>query len=139
MFCSSTVTRSVGMSSHGSPDLQTHSAMNRQEQLPVKENLLTSLELAVMQALWENGDCTVAVVRSVLNQPLAYTTVQTMLNILERKKTVLRPKSGNAHTYRAIFGRKDAQVQELHELVSRLFDGSYEALAKMLRDRTPEV
>ena len=46
---------------------------------------LTKLELRIMQVIWKRGSSTVGAVQGELQPPLAYTTVQTVLNILERK------------------------------------------------------
>lgn len=48
---------------------------------------LTKLELKIMQVIWRHGGGTVSAVQAELDPPLAYTTVQTMLNILERKES----------------------------------------------------
>ena len=47
--------------------------------------VLTKLELQIMQVIWKQGASTVTAVQEALPQDLAYTTVQTMLNILHRK------------------------------------------------------
>ena len=59
------------------------------------------LELQIMQMLWKNGPSTVqSVQQSLAGDPLAYTTVQTMLNILQRKGKVKRKLLGKAYEYR---------------------------------------
>ena len=100
---------------------------------PSGEKNLTVLELTIMQALWQGGGCTVRTVQSRLAQDLAYTTVQTMLNILERKGKVSRNRKGRAHVYHATVRHEDVQVQQVRELVRRLFGGSYSELAALLR------
>ena len=50
---------------------------------------LTRLELKIMQVIWKRGNSTVSAVQAELRPPLAYTTVQTVLNILERKGKLL--------------------------------------------------
>jgi BlaI family penicillinase repressor len=62
--------------------------MAKSEPLP-----LTKLELQIMQVIWREGAGTVTQVQEALDQQLAYTTVQTMLNILHRKgKPPARPR-----------------------------------------------
>ncbi len=51
---------------------------------------LTTLELEIMQVLWETGAANVQTVQQQLERELAYTTVQTMLNVLLRKGKVKR-------------------------------------------------
>lgn len=50
-------------------------------------NTLTRLELQIMQVIWTRGASNVSEVQEGLDQKLAYTTVQTMLNILHRKES----------------------------------------------------
>jgi BlaI family transcriptional regulator, penicillinase repressor len=58
---------------------------------------LTRLELQIMQVLWESGASTVQTVQQKLpGEALAYTTVQTMLNILQKKGKVKRKLAGKA-------------------------------------------
>jgi predicted transcriptional regulator len=89
---------------------------------------LTPLELEIMQVLWAAGPSTVAEVRPHLNGKLAYTTVQTMLNVLLRKGKVKRVQDGRAFRYRAAVDRKRATGSAVADLVRRMFGGSPEAL-----------
>jgi predicted transcriptional regulator len=50
-----------------------------------EKETLTKLELQIMQVIWKLGSSNVSAVQAGLEQQLAYTTVQTMLNILHRK------------------------------------------------------
>lgn len=89
---------------------------------------LTPLELEIMQVLWEAGPSTVTEVRPKLKGALAYTTVQTMLNVLLRKGKVKRVQEGRAFRYRAAVNRKRATGTALDDLIRRMFGGSPEAL-----------
>ena len=61
---------------------------------------LTRLELQIMEVLWRIAAGTVQEVQAAIpGEPLAYTTVQTMLNILHRKGRVKRKLLGKAYTY----------------------------------------
>ena len=55
---------------------------------------LTGLELQMMQVIWRLGPSNVSAVQEGLEQRLAYTTVQTMLNILEKKGKLKRRLRG---------------------------------------------
>jgi len=66
-----------------------------------KSAQLTPLELEIMQILWETGQSNVQVVQHKLKRELAYTTVQTMLNILHRKGKVRRILKDRAYFYSA--------------------------------------
>jgi predicted transcriptional regulator len=63
---------------------------------------------------------------------LAYTTVQTMLNILHRKGKVDRTLKHRAYEYRAKLSRNRAGRQTIREVVDRLFGGSAESLVMSL-------
>jgi BlaI family transcriptional regulator, penicillinase repressor len=93
-----------------------------------KQQTLTPLELEIMQVLWQSGPCTVAEVQPKLKAELAYTTVQTMLNVLLRKKKVKRVQEGRAYRYRPVVSRERASSSALSDLVQRMFGGSSEAL-----------
>jgi BlaI family transcriptional regulator, penicillinase repressor len=95
---------------------------------------LTPLELEIMQVLWHAGPCTVAEVQPKLKAELAYTTVQTMLNVLLRKKKVKRVQAGRAYRYRAAVSRERATGSALSDLVKRMFGGSGEALLMAMVD-----
>lgn len=94
---------------------------------------LTRLELQIMQVLWKNGPSTVQAVQHGLpGVPLAYTTVQTMLNILQRKGKVRRKLLGKAYEYRPVLSREKALREAASDMLDRLFGGSVEALLMSL-------
>jgi BlaI family transcriptional regulator, penicillinase repressor len=101
---------------------------------PAKQQTLTPLELEIMQVLWESGPCTVADVQPKLKGELAYTTVQTMLNVLLRKKKVKRVQEGRAYRYRPVVSRERATSSALSDLVQRMFGGSSEAMLMAMVD-----
>jgi BlaI family penicillinase repressor len=93
---------------------------------------LTKLELRIMQAVWKRRGGTVSQVQSELEPSLAYTTVQTMLNILERKGKLKRELEGRAYVYTAKVTETKALGQQLRDLVDRMFGGSSEELVMSL-------
>ena len=94
---------------------------------------LTRLELLIMQVLWNKGPSTVqAVQQSLPGEPLAYTTVQTMLNILQRKGKVKRKLLGKAYEYRSVLSRDKALRDAASDMLDRMFGGSVEALLMSL-------
>jgi BlaI family penicillinase repressor len=99
-----------------------------------KTEALTPLELEIMQVLWQEGGGTVADVLPKLRAKLAYTTVQTMLNVLLRKKKVVRVQQGRAFRYEASVSRERASGGALHDLVRRMFGGSAEAMLMAMVD-----
>jgi len=101
---------------------------------PKKNQALTPLELEIMQALWESGPSTVAEVQPRLRATLAYTTVQTMLNVLLKKGKVNRVQEGRAFRYAAAVTRERASGNALKDIVLRMFGGSSEALLMAMVD-----
>jgi BlaI family transcriptional regulator, penicillinase repressor len=93
---------------------------------------LTRLELQIMQVLWNNGPSTVQAVQQSLPGDLAYTTVQTMLNILQRKGKVKRKLLGKAYEYRPLLSRDKALREAASDVLDRMFGGSVEALLMSL-------
>jgi len=65
-------------------------------------------------------------VQSKLRSELAYTTVQTMLNVLLRKGKVKRVQEGRAFRYQSVVSRERAAGSAVHDLVKRMFGGSTE-------------
>jgi BlaI family penicillinase repressor len=98
---------------------------------PAKTNL-TKLELELMQVIWRLGSGSVSAVQASLDRPLAYTTVQTMLNILERKGKLHRQLEGRAYVYSARVTEAKALGQGVRDLIDRMFGGSSEELVMSL-------
>jgi predicted transcriptional regulator len=94
--------------------------------------VLTKLELQIMQVIWKRGASNVSEVQEGLEQNLAYTTVQTMLNILERKGKLKRELSGRAFVYSATVTEAKASVHAVKDLIDRMFGGSSEDLVMSL-------
>jgi len=97
-----------------------------------KTEHLTPLELEIMHVLWEAGPANVQTVQQQLARDLAYTTVQTMLNILHRKGKVKRTLKDRAYFYKPAVSRSQATSQHLGDIVDRLFGGSAESLVMSL-------
>jgi BlaI family penicillinase repressor len=93
---------------------------------------LTKLELRIMQVIWRCGSSTVSAVQTALEPALAYTTVQTMLNILERKGKLKRELHGRAYVYSAKVTEDKALGQGVRDLIDRMFSGSSEDLVMSL-------
>jgi len=87
---------------------------------------LTDGEARLMTVLWERQKASVADVVSALGtkRAVSYSTVQTMLRILESKGYVAHEKSGRAFIYRPLVDQKQARRTALSHLVSRLFNNS---------------
>jgi BlaI family transcriptional regulator, penicillinase repressor len=106
-----------------------------------KTERLTPLELEIMEVLWEAGAANVQTVQQRLKRELAYTTVQTMLNILHRKGKVKRALKDRAYFYKPAVSRRQVVKQAVNDLVEHLFGGSVENLVMSLvetKHLTPE-
>ena len=88
----------------------------------------TDRELDLMQVLWERGSATVPEVQEALEGKPAYTTVSTLLRILEEKGYVGHALEGRFHRYHPLVEPSDARSGALDYVVQKLFRGSPEAL-----------
>lgn len=96
---------------------------------------LAEAEGEVMDGVWDLDDSvTVREVHEKLypNGEKAYTTVQTIMNILTEKGVLSRQKIGPVNVYTALLSREDVARDETQSLVSRMFEGSFGALATYL-------
>jgi predicted transcriptional regulator len=106
--------------------------VKRSDKPPANTPPLTKLELELMQVLWRLGSGSVSAVQAELDRPLAYTTVQTMLNILERKGKLRRELEGRAYVYSPKVTEAKALGQGVRDLIDRMFGGSSEELVMSL-------
>jgi predicted transcriptional regulator len=87
--------------------------------------ILTDGEARLMKVIWQLRQASVAdVVAAIGGDRVSYSTVQTMLRILENKGYVAHRKSGRAFIYRSVVDQKQARRKALRHLVARLFDNS---------------
>ena len=98
------------------------------------EQQLTPLELQIMNVLWDYGPSNVQAVQEHLagSPKLAYTTVQTMLNILHRKGRVRRRLRGRAYDYVPALTREKAATNAIGNMIDCLFGGSVDGLLMSL-------
>jgi len=91
-----------------------------------QERKLTDAELEIMHVVWELDGGTVREVHQLLNQqrPLAYTTVMTMMNILEEKGHLTRRKEGRAFRYQPVRPKSQVISGMVEDFVGRVFEGS---------------
>lgn len=87
---------------------------------------LTDAESQVMAVLWRSSHASVGEVVNALNEKrsVTYSTVQTILRILEMKGYVKHDKVVRAFVYRPVVDERQARRRALRHLVSRLFEGS---------------
>jgi predicted transcriptional regulator len=91
---------------------------------------LTPQELAIMKVVWRKDVATVREVHEALNEtrPVAYTTVMTMMRILEGKGYLTKATDEKAHVYRPAEPRQQVIGGMVRDFLDRVFDGASDAL-----------
>ena len=97
---------------------------------------LTDVELELMTILWRVGEATVADVIAGLpaGRDLAYTSVSTVLRILEGKGVVAARKEGRGHVYAPLLGKTEYEAHAVRDVVDRVFAGVPVAMVRQLLD-----
>ncbi|MBK8201664.1 MAG: BlaI/MecI/CopY family transcriptional regulator [Bdellovibrionales bacterium] len=97
---------------------------------------LTETELELMTILWRLGEGSVADVIEQLprERDLAYTSVSTILRILEQKEILKTRKAGRGHIYIPRLKKNDYEAKTVRHVVERVFDGTPVALVRQLLD-----
>ncbi|WP_224361737.1 BlaI/MecI/CopY family transcriptional regulator [Hyalangium versicolor] len=100
---------------------------------------LTPVELELMHIVWKQGEVSVADVLEALppERKLAYTSVSTVLRILEQKGVLQSRKVGRGHLYSALLPREAYEVQSVRHLVETVFEGTPSALVERLVEAVP--
>ena len=90
--------------------------------------ILTRQELQIMKVVWERGAATVKEVCDAMSQRkvTAYTTILTLMGILEEKGALVHTRSGRAYVYKPLLSRQQATRNQVHDVLTRFFDGSPE-------------
>ena len=94
-----------------------------------KSPTLTEVELELMEVLWQKGQASVGeIVEALPEERLAYSSVLTVMRILEQKGYVTHEKEGRAFIYRPLVDREQARKNVVGYLLKRFFDNSPELL-----------
>lgn len=97
------------------------------------ERQLTKCELELMEIIWQSGRVTVQEVADQLDRTLAYTTVMSTINTLDKKGSIRRcGKTGRAYIYEAVVGKDEVQQAMTADLTGSLYGGSAKALMMSL-------
>jgi predicted transcriptional regulator len=100
--------------------------------------ILTRAESEIMAILWRSGGATVHEVVEALSRDVAYTSVLTLLRILEKKGYIqheTHPDGGRAHFYRPLVQAVAARRHHVRDLVDRLFGGQSDELVAGLLEQ----
>ena len=103
-----------------------------------KSKTLTEQELEIMKVVWELQTATVRQVYEILlrRRKIAYTTVMTMMNILEEKEYLKKRAEDKAHVYRPAQAKGKVIKAMVQDFVSRVFNGSAQPLlVQLVKDR----
>jgi BlaI family transcriptional regulator, penicillinase repressor len=93
---------------------------------------LTRAESEIMGVVWDRGAVTVHEVVESMTRPVAYTTVLTILRILEKKGYVKHdpdPQGGRAYVYSPAVPQDEVRREHVRDLVQRMFSGNFGELA----------
>jgi predicted transcriptional regulator len=99
---------------------------------------LTPQELEIMKIVWNTGQATVREVYETLldRRKVAYTTVLTMMKILEAKGYLSKDREERAHVYRPARAEHTVVRSMVREFVDRVFNGSAQPLLlHLVKDR----
>ena len=108
-----------------------------------RSTTLTEQELEIMKIVWERESATVRDVYETLleQRKVAYTTVMTMMKILEQKKYLKKTQADRAYVYRPTQPKGKVIGDMVRDFVNRVFNGSAEPLLLHLveeHDLSPE-
>jgi BlaI family transcriptional regulator, penicillinase repressor len=92
--------------------------------------ILTRQELQIMKVVWERDAATVKEVCDAISRRkvTAYTTILTLMGILEEKGALVHTRSGRAYIYKPLLTRQQATRNQVHDVLTRFFDGSPEKM-----------
>ena len=103
-----------------------------------KSATLTPQELEIMKVVWQKGEATVRDVYEDLleRRKIAYTTVMTMMKVLEGKGHLKKRQDDRAYVYKPTRPETTVVRSMVREFVDRLFDGSAHPLVvHLVKDR----
>lgn len=102
-----------------------------------KNNKLTPVEFELMEILWELGQGTVHDIMAKLpsQRKLAYTSVSTILRILQQKNILAAKKIGRQHIYRPLLSKHVFASHTVQKMVKNVFSGNSVELVNYLLDK----
>src|SRR5437016_9335212 len=92
------------------------------------------VQLRIMQFLWDRGEATARQITDALDkeQPIAHSTVQTLLRKLEAKGAITHTAVERTFVFRPLFGRTEVTESALRDVLTRVFHGSVYGLVSQL-------
>ena len=103
-----------------------------------KVPLPTHQEFVILKIVWELKTATVRNIYEAIREErrIAYTTVMTMMKIMEGKGQLQKSQAGRAYVYKATHTRERVIKEMVEEFVDRVFNGTPEALLAHLIDES---
>ncbi len=119
-------------------DERTPMTGRKPSDLSSASKLLTEVELELMNILWKLGEGTVHEVLEQLDssRELAYTSVSTILRILEQKGTLTARKDGRSHIYKPAIEKSAYENRALRHVVKTVFEDTPLKMVKQLLDQS---
>lgn len=110
--------------------------MKKSKTKEAESKLLTETELELMTILWriDEGSVVDVIAHLPKERNLAYTSVSTILRILEQKGVLKTRKEGRGHIYIPLLKKTDYEAKTVKHVVDRVFDGTPVALVRQLLD-----
>ena len=102
--------------------------------MPAEKTTPSNLELQVLSVLWKRGPSTVREVLEILpdGKERAYTTILTILQLMEKKKLVRHTRDKLTHIYQARVTQQDVLAPLMKGLIQKVFGGSPSAAFQYL-------
>ncbi len=96
--------------------------------------ILTRQELEIMKVIWDRGSAKVGEVCEVISvkKPTAYTTILTLMGILEEKGALSHVRNGRAYVYKPLLSRQQATRNQIQDVIQRFFEGQPQKLVESL-------
>lgn len=109
-----------------------------QKKTPKPERLLTGAELEIMSLVWDTKHATVRAIQEQLpkERRLAYTSVATLMKILEQKGFLTVSKAERTLAYQPTIARAEYEATTLRHLTQKLFQGNPSSLVMRLLDES---
>ena len=109
-------------------------SIKRRSKTYVPDRLLTEVELELMNIIWSFDEVTIKDIVAHLpkDRPLAYTTVATVVKVLEQKRFLLCQKDSYAHVFLPLVSKDEYEDTYIDHMVTHIFDGKPVALVQKL-------
>ncbi len=97
---------------------------------------LGRVQLLIMQVLWQKKTATAREITDVIGQlePIAHSTVQTLLRSLEDKGAISHSTQGRTFVFTPLIRESEFQTSATRDLLNRVFRGKPEQLVAHLLD-----